>query len=75
MKKYIINSILLISLLIITVSITAQNTHTNTQAWEKVDQLIEKDLPESALKALDSISQIAEATNNHQEQIKVRLYR
>lgn len=71
MKKYIINSILLISLLIITVSITAQNT----QTWEKVDQLIEKDLPESALKAIDSISQIAEATNNQQEQIKVRLYR
>jgi len=71
MKKYIINSILLISLLIITVSITAQNT----QTWEKVDQLIEKDLPESALKAIDSISRIAEATNNQQEQIKVRLYR
>ncbi len=71
MKKYIINSILLISLLTITVSITAQNT----QAWEKVDQLIEKDLPESALKAIDSISRIAEATNNQQEQIKVRLYR
>lgn len=71
MKKYIINSILLISLLTITVSITAQNT----QTWEKVDQLIEKDLPESALKAIDSISQIAEATNNQQEQIKVRLYR
>lgn len=75
MKKYIINSILLISLLIITVSITAQNTYTNTQAWEKVDQLIEKDLPESALKALDSISRIAEVTNNQQEKIKVRLYR
>ncbi len=75
MKKYIINSFLLISLIIITVSTTAQNTHTNKQVWEKVDQLIEKDLPESALKALDSISQIAEATNNQQEQIKVRLYR
>lgn len=71
MKKYIIKAILVTSLLIISIGTTAQNT----QAWEKVDQLIEKDLPESALKAIDSISQIAEATNNQQEQIKVRLYR
>lgn len=75
MKNYISTAILLTSLLVISIFTSAQNNQTNTQAWEKVDQLIEKDLPESALKALDSISQIAEATNNHQEQIKVRLYR
>ncbi len=75
MKNYISTAILLTSLLVISIFTSAQNNQTNTQAWEKVDQLIEKDLPESALKAIDSISQIAEATNNQQEQIKVRLYR
>ncbi len=75
MKNYIRTAILLTSLLVISIFTSAQNNQTNTQTWEKVDQLIEKDLPESALKAIDSISQIAEATNNQQEQIKVRLYR
>ncbi|MEA4974728.1 MAG: alpha-2-macroglobulin family protein [Paludibacter sp.] len=75
MKNYISTAILLTSLLVISIFTSAQNNQTNTQTWEKVDQLIEKDLPESALKAIDSISRIAEATNNQQEQIKVRLYR
>jgi len=74
MKNYIITSVLVSLILLNTVGVTAQNTHTNKQAWKNVDQLIEKDLPESALKALDSISRIAEATNNQQEKIKVKLY-
>jgi hypothetical protein len=58
----------------ITVSTTAQNLQSNTQAWKNVDQLIEQNLPESALKTLDSISSIADLNKDKQERIKVRLY-
>jgi hypothetical protein len=74
MKKHIIKSILLTSFLVISISAAAQDTHTNTRAWENVDQLIENNLPESALKVLDSISRTADSTNDQLEKIKVRLY-
>lgn len=74
MKKYIIKSILLTSLLVISINTAAQDTHTNMRAWENVDQLIEENLPESALKVLDSISHITESSNDQLEKIKVRLY-
>ena len=73
MKKYIIKSILLTSLLVISINTAAQDTHTNMRAWENVDQLIEENLPESALKVLDSISHITESSNDQLEKIKVRL--
>ena len=74
MKNYIFASILLTSLIVIAVSTTAQNLQSNTQTWEKVDQLIEQDLPESALKVVDSISRTTGFSKNKQEQIRVRLY-
>jgi uncharacterized protein YfaS (alpha-2-macroglobulin family) len=73
MKNYI-TSILLTSFLVIAIVTVAQNLQVNTQAWENVDQLIEQNLPESALKALDSISRIADLNKDKQERIKVRLY-
>lgn len=73
MKNYI-TFILLTAVLSIVVSSTAQNLQVNTQAWKNVDQLIEQNLPESALKTLDSISRIADLNKDKQERIKVRLY-
>lgn len=73
MKNYI-TSILLTAVLSIVVSSSAQNLQSNTQTWEKVDQLIEQNLPESALKVLDSISHTPGFNKDRQEQIRVRLY-
>ena len=74
MKNFIFASILLTTLLTIAVCTTAQNLRSNTKAWENIDQLIENNLPESALKALDSISRIAYLNKDKQENIKVKLY-
>ena len=73
MKDYI-TSILLTAFITIVVSSSAQNLQSNTQTWEKVDRLIEQNLPESALKVLDSISHSPGFNKNRQEQIRVRLY-
>ncbi|MEA4981867.1 MAG: alpha-2-macroglobulin family protein, partial [Paludibacter sp.] len=73
MKNYI-TSILLTAVLSIVVSSSAQNLQSNTQTWEKVDQLIEQNLPESALKTLDSISHTVGFNKDMQGQIRVRLY-
>lgn len=73
MKNYI-TSILLTAVLSIVVSSTAQNLQSNTQTWEKVDQLIEQNFPESALKVLDSISRTPGFNKDRQEQIRVKLY-
>ncbi|MEA4937083.1 MAG: alpha-2-macroglobulin family protein [Paludibacter sp.] len=73
MKNYI-TSILLTAVLSIVVSSSAQNLQSNTQTWEKVDQLIEQNFPESALKVLDSISRTPGFNKDRQEQIRIKLY-
>src|SRR5690554_6793642 len=66
--------ILLITLFSLTTGTNAQNHDSNKHAWEYVNLLVEKNLPESALNTLDSIGRATDLNLDKQELIKVKLY-
>ncbi|MCX6234720.1 MAG: MG2 domain-containing protein [Bacteroidetes bacterium] len=74
-------TIALSSFVIVSVTITDKNTQTMTnhnnydKDWKKVDSLIQKDLPQSALEIVETIYSRARADNNSPQFIKAILYR
>lgn len=55
--------------------IYSQTTNELSEKWKSVDQLLDEQLPESALKNLVDMQLSAEKTQNKQALIKVQLYR
>ena len=72
MKKFL-TCILVSSSMLFSITLMAQ-TNNYTAEWKKIDQLIQKGLPKSALAGINKIMQSALAGKNQPQQVKAAIY-
>ncbi len=74
MKKSVLFLLGIISLLIFSPHLKAQQTNNYKKQWEQVDKYMSKSLPKSALKIINNIYADATKTNNQDQILKCDIY-